>query len=430
MKAYVMAGGFGTRLLEITKGEVPKPLAKIAGVPLLERAILTLKNHGVTELFISVSHMAEKIVNYFNNGEKFGVKIEYIFEETPLGSGGALYYLKDKVKGDFIVCSSDTVFEIDVKKMLSFHKKRKAVATLFTHPNTHPYDSDIVLTDRFSRVTGFMLKNSERNGYYKNNVNAGFAILSAKSLDIIKECKKMNFEHDFIISLIENGEKVCAYKSSEYIKDAGTPERFYKVEKEILSGLVEDRCYKNKQKAIFIDRDGTLNVYKGFINSQEQIELEKGVCAGVKKINESVYLAIVISNQPVIARGEATFLEVERTFDKIETLLGKEKAYLDGVYYCPHHPDKGFKGEVKRLKKDCSCRKPKIGLIEKAVKDFNLDLSSCFMIGDSEVDVLTGKNANIPQIQLQSGYKDTQKEKPTYLAYNFLDAANFCLEKR
>lgn len=425
-----MAGGFGTRLLEITKGEMPKPMAKIASVPLLERAILTLKKHGVTEFFISVSHMAEKIVNYFNNGEKLGVKIEYIFEETPLGSGGALYYLKGKVKEDFIVCSSDTVFEIDVKKMLSFHKKRKAVATLFTHPNTHPYDSDIVLTDRFSRVTGFILKNSERNGYYKNNVNAGFSILSAKSLDSIKECKKMNFEHDFITSLIENGEKVCAYKSSEYIKDAGTPERFYRVEKEILSGLVEDRCYKNKQKAIFIDRDGTLNVYKGFINSQEQIELEKGVCAGVKKINESGYLAIVISNQPVIARGEATFSAVEQTFDKIETLLGKEKAYLDGIYYCPHHPDKGFKGEVKRLKKDCSCRKPKIGLIEKAVKDFNLDLSSCFMIGDSEVDVLTGKNANIPQIQLQSGYKDTQKEKPTYLAYDFLDAVDFCLEKR
>lgn len=424
-----MAGGFGTRLLEITKGEVPKPMAKIAGVPLLERAILTLKLFGVTEFFISVSHIAEKIEDYFGNGEKFGVNIEYIREETPLGSGGALYYLKDKVKGDFIVCSADTVFEIDVKKMLSFHRKRKATATLFTHPNTHPYDSDIVLTDRYNRVTGFLLKNAERKGYYKNNVNAGFSILSAKSLDVIKECKKMNFEHDFIATLIENGEKVCAYKSAEYIKDAGTPERFYKVEKEILSGLVENRCYKNKQKAIFIDRDGTLNVYKGFITSHAQIELEKGVLEGVKKINESGYLAIVISNQPVIARGEATFSAVEQTFNKIETLLGEGKAYLDGIYYCPHHTDKGFKGEVKRLKKDCCCRKPKIGLIEKAVKDFNLDLSACFMIGDTEVDVLTGKNAKIPQIQLKNGYKETQKEKPTYVAYDFLDAVNFCLEK-
>lgn len=430
MKAYILAGGFGSRLVEVTKNLVPKPMAKIAGVPLLERAVLNLKENGIKEFFISVSHMSEKITEYFGNGEKFGVKITYIFEDTPLGSGGALYYLKGKVNGDFIVCSADTVFDIDVFRMHAYHKRKKAVATLFTHPNLHPYDSDIVQTDRYGKVTGFMLKNGVRNDYYKNNVNAGFIILNSKALEDLKAPTKMNLEHDFISGLIDGGERVYAYKSAEYIKDAGTPERFYAVESEILSGKVSARNYKNKQKAIFLDRDGTLNVYKGFINSHEQIELEKGVIEGVRKINQSGYLAIIISNQPVIARGEATRADVEKTFDKIQTLLGKEGAFIDGIYYCPHHPHKGFRGEVKRLKKECDCRKPKIGMIERAVKDFNLDLSKCCIIGDSEIDVLTGINAKIPQIQLKRGIAEGQKTEPTYVAEDFSTAVEYAIGER
>ena len=94
MKAYIMAGGFGTRLSELTKGEIPKPMVQISGKSLLERAILSLKENGITEFIISVSFMADKITNYFGDGSKFGVKIEYVYEKEPLGLGGALYFLK------------------------------------------------------------------------------------------------------------------------------------------------------------------------------------------------------------------------------------------------------------------------------------------------------------------------------------------------
>ena len=424
MKAYIMAGGFGTRLSELTKGEIPKPMVQISGKSLLERAILSLKENGITEFIISVSFMADKITNYFGDGSSLGVKIEYVYEKEPLGSGGALYFLKGKVNKTFVVCSADTIFDIDISKMLAFHKKKKAIATLFTHPNIHPYDSDVILTDKFSRVQGILSKNAERQGYYKNNVNAGFILLEPTALDRLNQAKKLNLENDFIKGLIESGERVYAYKSTEYIKDVGSPERFYAVQGEIEKGLPSIRCYKNKQKAIFIDRDGTINKYKGFINSHEQIELKDTVIDGIKKINKSEYLAIVISNQPVIARGEASFSDVDKTFDKIETLLGRDGAYLDAIYYCPHHPDSGFKGEVKRLKKVCSCRKPNIGLIEKAVKDFNLDLSKCFIIGDSNVDVQTGINAKIPQIKVKSSLVEKTKIEPTYYAETFMEAVN------
>lgn len=429
MQALLMAGGKGTRLAALTGDLIPKPMAPIDGKPVIERAITTLRDNGVTDITVSVGHLADVIKNYLGRGERFGVNIDYITEESPLGSGGALYYLKDKVKTDFVVCSGDTVFDIDIRRMLAYHKKKKAAITLFTHPNAHPYDSDIIVTDRFGRVTAIDRKGTPRDYFYKNNVNAGFFIVSPTALDYFTEPKKVNMEHDFIASLIDRGERVYSYKSPEYIKDAGTPERFSAIENEIRNGLVAKRNLKNKQKAIFLDRDGTLNVYKGFIKKAEDIELLQGVAQAIKTINQSGFLAIIVSNQPVIARGDCTRAEVEKQFDKIQTLLGNDGVYIDGIYYCPHHPHSGFKGEVKRLKKVCRCRKPDIGMIEKAAKDFNLDIASCAIIGDSDVDIQTGKNAGILTIKVLSGIRDEDKLTADFKTDNLLSAVEFALNK-
>lgn len=427
MDALIMAGGLGTRLSALTKNQIPKPMAIMAGKPVLERAVLCLKKYGVKNFYFSVGHLSEKIVDYFGDGSAFGVTITYLKEQTPLGSGGALYYLKGKVKGDFVVCSGDTVFDIDVKRMLDFHKRRKAKITMLTHPNNHPFDSDVILTDRFSRVKAISKKN-EHQGDYANNVNAGFFIVNAGALEYFSELKKVNMEHDFVGSLITAGDRVYAYKSTEYIKDVGTPERFYKTEREIENGLVGARNLSNKQKAIFLDRDGTLNVYDGFINSEDRLLLTPDACEAVKRINQSGYLAIVVSNQPVIARGEATFSKVNEIFNRMETLLGNGGAFVDAIYYCPHHPHSGFKGEVKRLKKDCDCRKPKIGMLLKALKDYNLDLSKCIMVGDSDVDVLTAQNAGIPSVKVKSDLNEKATATPTYSAKTLSDAVTYILE--
>lgn len=429
MQALLSAGGRGTRLSAITKDEIPKPLAEIAGKPIIEWAVISLKQNGIDHIFVSVGHLADKIKGFLGSGEKWGVKIEYITENEPLGSGGALYYLKGRVTGDFVVCSGDTVFDLDVKRMLSFHRRRRAAVTLFTHPNAHPYDSDIVVTDRFSRVTGIDRKNTVRDYYYKNNVNAGFFIISPRSLEYFKSPCKVNMEHDFIAALVAGNERVYAYKSPEYIKDAGTPERFKKVESEIIAGLTARRNFKNKQKAVFFDRDGTLNQYKGFIKSERDIELMPLAAQAIKTVNDSGYLAIIVSNQPVIARGEATFSQVNAQFDKIETLLGKEGAFIDGIYYCPHHPHGGYKGEVKRLKRVCNCRKPDTGMFLSAAKDFNLDLSKCRMIGDSAMDVKAGINAGMPQILVKSGLWQECAETPTAVAENILEAAQIAVKE-
>ena len=129
------------------------------------------------------------------------------------------------------------------------------------------------------------------------------------------------------------------------------------------------------------------------LRKTDEFELLPGVTEAIRNINDSGYLSIVVTNQPVIARGEVSYEQLDEIHNKMETLLGADGVYLDGIYFCPHHPDKGFDGEIPELKYDCECRKPKPGMLLKAARDFNIDLSSSWMIGDGKNDILAGKNA-------------------------------------
>lgn len=184
------------------------------------------------------------------------------------------------------------------------------------------------------------------------------------------------------------------YDSPEYVKDMGTPERYYSVVEDFKAGRVTSKNLRNKQKAVFLDRDGTINKYVGFLRDIDEFESKPGVADAIKKINASGYLAIVTTNQPVIARGEVSFKELDEIHNKMETLLGLEGAYLDDIYFCPHHPHRGYEGEIPELKFDCECRKPKPGMLIKAAEDFNIDLTRSWIVGDGEHDVKAGKNAD------------------------------------
>lgn len=183
------------------------------------------------------------------------------------------------------------------------------------------------------------------------------------------------------------------YDSPEYVKDMGTPDRYEAVCADYREGRVQAKNLKNKQKAIFLDRDGTINKYVGFLRNIDDFELLPGVTEAIRIINASGYLAIVVTNQPVIARGEVTYDQLQEIHNKMETLLGAEGAYLDAIYFCPHHPHKGYEGEVSELKIECDCRKPKPGMLLRAADDFNIDLSKSWMVGDGENDIKAGKAA-------------------------------------
>jgi len=390
MKIVLMAGGKGTRISSIAT-DIPKPMIRIMGKPIIEYQIECLRRQGFTDIVIVVGHLGSVIMNHFGNGSTFGVNIRYFCEEEPLGTAGALFQMRDVLTDDFIVVNGDIIFDIDFYRMVNYHYRCGGLATIFTHPNDHPYDSTLIITDNNGRVTGWLHKEDERR-FYKNRTNAGIHILSPKVLDLYADSGKKDMDRDVLKPLTTAG-LLFAYDSPEYVKDMGTPERYRMVTADILSGKVQARNLINQQKAIFLDRDGTINEYCGFVTKPGQLKLIPGAAKAIARINESGYLAIVITNQPVVARGNCTFDELDEINNKLETLLGQEGAYLNAIYYCPHHPDKGFVGERSELKVECDCRKPKPGLIKKAAELYNINLSKSYMVGDSITDILTGQAA-------------------------------------
>ena len=403
--AVIMAGGKGSRLLSITNDEIPKPMVPVDGKPLLEYQVEKLKTYGIKKIVMIVGHLGEKIVDHFKDGKDFGVEIDYIFEKEPLGTAGAFYYLKDKIDAkDFMLVFGDVFFDMDFDRMEDFHFKNSALTTLLAHPNGHPYDSDLIQTDDNGRVIGFDSKHNVRDYWYDNMVNAGMYIINKRLLDLVKEPVKTDFEKDILANQVKLGASIYAYHTPEYVKDVGTVDRINATVEELKSGLIQSKNLKNKQRAIFLDRDGTINVSKGFISKADDLELIPDTIDAIKAINKSGALAIVITNQPVVARGECSFEELHNIHNKLKTLLGEKGAFVDDIFYCPHHPDKGFEGEVPELKFDCECRKPKTGMIDEAVKKYNIDLSKSYMVGDSTMDLETARNAGIKSVLVNTGF--------------------------
>lgn len=435
MKTIIMAGGYGTRISSMFPN-IPKPLIPIDGIPVIEREICLLRDQGFNDIILTVSYMYDKIEDYLKNGEKLGVNIEYFVEEKPLGNAGALFKLKEKLREPFLLLNADALFDMDFNRMVKYHYKHNAMVTLFTHPNNHPYDSGLIITDDNNRVMQWLTKEDVRPSFYKNRVNAGIHVINPEILDSINaddignidsetgKIVKVDLDRQVLKPLAGTGKMIC-YDSPEYVKDMGTPERYRQVEKDFVEGKVRAKNLCNKQKAIFLDRDGTINVYKGFLRNIDDFELIDGVAEAVRKINDTGYLVIVVTNQPVIARGEVKIDELDEIHNKMETLLGLDGAYLDAIYYCPHHPHKGYEGEIPELKIECECRKPKPGMLLKAASKYNIDLTKSYIVGDGENDIKAGIAAGCKTVFLANEKKHMDLEvQPDYIYNSLLEFVN------
>ncbi|MBF1568505.1 MAG: HAD-IIIA family hydrolase [Prevotella shahii] len=404
MKAVIMAGGKGTRIAAV-RSDLPKPMIPVCGKPILEWQIENLKASGLTDIVLVIGHLGEVIKDYFGDGSRWGVTISYFIETQPLGTAGALFRMPE-LQEDFLLMSGDVMLDVDFNRFINFHKDHEALASLTVHPNNHPFDSSLIVTEilpasnggmpiHTNRVVKWMNKEDERL-YYRNVVNAGIEMISPRLLEEARaklpSLDKVDLDRDVLKPAIESG-KIYAYETSEYIKDMGTPERLVEVENDLLSGKIAAHNLSVKQKAVFLDRDGTINKTSGFLTDINDFELIEGAAEAIRQINKSGYLVVVVTNQPVIARGDCSFEQLQEIHNKMETLLGKEGAFIDGLFLCPHHTDKGFEGERIEYKLDCECRKPKAGLFVQAQKALNIDLSQSYMVGDSAIDIKAAENA-------------------------------------
>lgn len=392
MQAIIMAGGLGTRLKTITEDLIPKSMVSICGKPLLWWQIKNLHDNGVDNIIVVTGYLSECILQSEELNE-FHDFVKYYEEEKPLGTAGALKRLDDKglLEEDFILVYGDLFFDIDFESMITAYVFNRGQGTVFVHPNSHPQDSNIIILDDDNLIKDILPKNMPHHSWYHNRTSAGIYIFNRSIIDFFPNEDKVDLERQVLPYL----RYLYSYWSTEYVKDIGTSSRYYQVCKDVQHHIPEKRNFKRPQKAIFLDRDGTINYDDGLIYKEDKFILYPWAAKAIRLINDSEYLAIVVTNQSVVARGLCTMEDVETIHKKMETQLGQDGAYLNDIFFCPHHPDKGYEGENPRYKVKCQCRKPNPGMLKVCEWVYHVDLSKSFLIGDTDRDRQTAYNAGV-----------------------------------
>ncbi|MBR1092278.1 HAD-IIIA family hydrolase [Bradyrhizobium manausense] len=403
MQAVILAGGKGTRL-QSRLGGLPKPLVDVDGTPLLQRQIECLRTQQITDVVVLVSYRADAIRAFCAAHDNFGIKVTIIDEGEPLGTAGAVLAVLDQLQEKFLVIYGDLLVDADFAPMIAAHKQNKADGTLFLHPNDHPFDSDLVELDSGGRVIRFLPYPRPPEEFHRNLVNAAVYLLERDALrDFVDIQKPSDFGKNLFAEMIRAGKRLLGYVSFEYIKDIGTPDRLDKAVRDLRSGRVERGRLSSLQQVVFLDRDGTLNEEVDHLHDHRLLSLLPGAGAAIRRLNEAQYRCIVITNQPVLARGECSLHEMDLIHAKLESDLGRDRAFLDRIFMCPHHPDSGFAGEIPELKRACNCRKPELGLIEDAEKIMRIDRKNSWFVGDSTTDIETARRAGLRSILLRTG---------------------------
>ncbi|MBB3195174.1 HAD-IIIA family hydrolase [Roseateles terrae] len=408
----ILAGGMGTRL-KVRTGSLPKPMAPIHGRPVLQHQIELCRRHGFTRIALLVHYEHETIRAHFGDGSAFGVELHYCVEGEARGTAGALVDALDTMDRRFLVLYGDTYADVDLTALWRHHIGAEAAATLLLHPNDHPHDSDLVEVDDEGRVLAVHAYPHPEGAAYRNLVNAALYVMERSLLpDVIPLDRKSDLAKHTFPAMLDKGLRLLAHITPEYIKDMGTPERLDKVERDITVGLPERLSGRQPRTAVFLDRDGTLNVEVHHLSRPNQLQLIPGAGDAVRMLNRAGVLAVGVTNQPVVARGDVTLAELARIHATLDHQLGASKAYLDRMYVCPHHPDRGFPGEVPALKIDCDCRKPRTGMIDRAIRELGIGRGQSWMVGDTTGDLLAGQRAGLRTVLVRTGHAGLDGKYP------------------
>ena len=403
-QAVILAGGKGTRLKE-RLGDLPKPMIPLAGRPLIEHQLELCARHGITDVLILTGYQGQVIAERLGDGSRWGVHARCITETDPLGTAGAVLAILNELATRFLVLYGDTLVNVDLRRMAVIHQQHDADATLLLHPNDHPLDSDLVEVDSAGWVCAFHNRPHPPNPCLQNLVNAALYVIEKHTLASQDPAVRfLDFGKDLFPAMLSSGQRLWGHRSTEYIKDIGTPQRYDRVCAELQGGIVARAAFGTPQPAVFLDRDGTLNREIDGVIHPDQLELLPGTAQAVARLNHAGFRAVVVTNQPVVAKGLCTEADLARIHGRLEMELGRQHAFLDRIYTCPHHPEKGWPGERPDLKIPCACRKPGTGLIDQAVAELGIDRTASWLVGDTTTDIETAQRAGLRSILVQTGH--------------------------
>ncbi|MFH2006076.1 MAG: HAD-IIIA family hydrolase [bacterium] len=420
-QAVVLCGGRATRLAAVL-GELPKVLVPVAGEPLLQHLLRDLGAAGVGEVLLLAGVGGDRVREAAAELAPAGLTVETIIEPALRGTAGALHGAAERLAERFLLIYGDVFTAVDWPRLAAFDAARAGLATLLVHRSDHPQDSDVVVTDDRDRVTGWRgcdpATRPAASVPAAALTNAGVAVFHRNLLHNVPPDRASDLFGEVLPALVAAGEPVFAYRSSEYVKDLGTPQRLAAVERDVSAGRARLRA-----EVVLLDRDGVLNEEVGNVSRPDQLRLLPGAAEGLRRLNEAGIRVAVVTNQAVVARGLCTAEELDGIHDHLAELLLAQGARLDGLHVCPHHPETHHGEGVEALRGPCSCRKPAVGLVDEALAALDAPAWRTVVIGDSTIDLQLASNAGLASIAVDTGHGCQDGRHPAREVWHFPDLA-------
>ena len=372
LSLVILAGGEGTRLKKII-GNKQKCIVKINNKPFLTYILNLYSKYNFKKIFILVGKKSDEVISFYHKKEFNFIKIICIKEKKLLGTGGALFKIRNKVK-NFILVNGDSILDINLEKFLPLNNKAICKMSLIKNKN---YLSNKKLSNL--NLKGNIVTNSNFSNSY---MNGGIYYFNKKIFKYVKN-KTMSLEDDILPNLISKKKVIGQIYSNSFFYDIGTKKNFYQSNK-ILKKYFE-------RPAAFLDRDGVINYDYGYVFKFQNFKFKKGVLKGLDYLTKKKYYIFIITNQAGIAKKKFTLKEFQLLQLKLKDYLAKKNIYFDAVSYCPHHQ----KAKVLKFKKNCNYRKPNNGMVKKIFREWDIKVKKSFFIGDKFSDEWCAKKSNI-----------------------------------
>jgi len=373
-QAAILAGGLGTRLRPLTD-TIPKPMAPVNGQPFLEYLIRLLRENGIAEVVLMLGYLADKVMDHFGDGKRFGMRVRYSVGEVPDETGTRVRLAAPMLDDRFLLMYCDNYWPLRLRALERFHKRHQGLATMTVYANRDGVTRNNVQVDDQGRILRY---DKTRKGPDLNGVDIGFFILHKQVLEWLPEEGNIPFETNVFPPLVENGQ-LFAYLTDHKYYSIGTLERLAVMER-----------FLEPKKVIFLDRDGVINrkaPRAEYVKNWDEFEILPGVVEALERLSQNDCRIYIITNQAGIARGFMTEADLASIHERLKETLREHEVRIHGIYHCPHGWDEG-----------CECRKPKPGMFFQAARDHHLDLTRAVFIGDDERDVQAGEAAGVKTI--------------------------------
>jgi len=382
-QAVFLVGGLGTRLKHLTQ-TTPKPLLDVGGRPFLDYLIEEAARHGFTDILLLAGHLGEQMTARYEGGDWHGAKVRVLREPEPLGTGGALRFAAPQLAPQFLLANGDTFFDINLRAL--------AQPGLLPPGGTVMALGDRVAGDRYGRTDfdGTYIRRFHAAGdAAEGPINAGITVLDRAVLERLPQGRS-SLEALVYPELAREG-LLRGLAFDSYFIDMGIPADLERARAELSARF--------RRPALFFDRDGVLNVEKGYLHKQSEFEWMPGAREAIRLANDKGWLVFVVTNQAGVARGFYEERDVHALHAFMQEELAAAGAHIDAFEYCPHHPD-GVRAEYK---KHCERRKPGAGMIRDLLKAWPVDAARSFLVGDMPHDIAAAETAGIRGHQFTAG---------------------------